>query len=189
MKWNEMKCNGHTNIAMKTFAEIPSATSYSPLSFGLVSWEADELNIRPSIVSGWATNKDASTTNRVFSTTKVIRSGNSILLLLELLVVDAVVPLLLVVLLFERSDKLDCCWCWFWCCWSWFWCWSWNCCWCCDWLSFFISDNKGFDGDKAVVNDELVEVEVLVEVVLLDDDDDEIISIDDFSVDIGKGLK
>lgn len=51
---------------------MPSATSYSPRSFGCVN-SIPELNIRPSIVFGCAVHKDLSIIKRVSSTKSVIR--------------------------------------------------------------------------------------------------------------------
>lgn len=51
---------------------MPSATSYSPRSFGCVN-SMPELNILPNIVFGWAVNIAGSMVKRVSSTSKVIR--------------------------------------------------------------------------------------------------------------------
>lgn len=51
---------------------MPSATSYSPRSF-VCSNSMPELNIRPSIVFGWAVNSAGSMVNRVSSTNNVMR--------------------------------------------------------------------------------------------------------------------
>lgn len=65
-------------MARKAVAETPSATSYSPRSFGRVMRAAppahDGPNIRPSIVSGCRAKSAGSTMKRVFSTTRVNRS-------------------------------------------------------------------------------------------------------------------
>lgn len=60
-------------MARNTFEEMPSATSYSPRSFVCVN-SRPELNMRPSIVLGRAVNSSGLMTNRVLSTTRVMRS-------------------------------------------------------------------------------------------------------------------
>lgn len=71
-----------TRIALNTQAEIPSATSYSPRSFGRIKlFSIEEVNILPSMVLGWARNRSWSTINRVSSTTRVSLSPSLGLLL------------------------------------------------------------------------------------------------------------
>ena len=63
-----------TRSARKMVADMPLASSYSPRSLGVNDVSHDELNMRPSIVFGWARNNCGSMTNRVSSTTNVTRS-------------------------------------------------------------------------------------------------------------------
>ncbi len=58
----------------KAAAEVPSATSNSPLELG---WKSKpELNILPNMVSGCEVKREGDTTKRVLSTTRVIFSSS-----------------------------------------------------------------------------------------------------------------